>query len=103
MEFEKLHAYEISDYLIQKNWTKFWKAWNSYRNISDIPVSVAGKRDPIGIAKEFKSYFNGVYVNSQVNTYAVAEYVKLCGTGACCKADYPTFGVETLENCVKKN
>jgi hypothetical protein len=38
MKFEKLHADEISDYLIQKDSTKFWKAWNSYRSISDIPV-----------------------------------------------------------------
>jgi hypothetical protein len=35
MEFEKLHADEISDYLIQKDSSKFWKAWNSHCNISD--------------------------------------------------------------------
>jgi hypothetical protein len=39
--------------------------------------SVAGKSDPVDIANEFKSYFDGIYVNSAVNTYAVDEYVKL--------------------------
>jgi hypothetical protein len=78
------------------------EAWNSHCNISDIPVSIAGKSDPVDIANEFKSYFDGIYVNSAANTYAVDEYVILRDTGAGCKADYPTFGVETLENCVKK-
>jgi hypothetical protein len=102
MEFEKLHADEISDYLIRKDSTKFWKARNSCRNISDIPVSVAGKSDPVDNANEFKSFFDGIYVSLAVNTYAVDEYVELRDTGAGCKADYLTFGVETLENCVNK-
>jgi hypothetical protein len=67
----------------------------------DIPVGVACKTDSVDIANEFKSYFDGIYVNSSVNTYAVDEYVKLRDTGAGCRADHPTFGVETLENCVK--
>jgi hypothetical protein len=91
MEFEKLQADEVSDYLIQKDLTKFWTAWNSYRNISDMPVSVAGKSDPVDIANKFKSYFDDIYVISAVNIYAVDEYVKLRDTGAGCKADYPTF------------
>jgi hypothetical protein len=76
-EFEKIHADEISEYLIEKDSVKFWRAWNSYNRIADTPVCVGGKSDPVEIANEFKSFFGGVYVNSADDVAAVDEFAML--------------------------
>ena len=101
-EFEKIHADEISEYLIEKDSVKFWKAWNSYSKIADTPVCVAGKSDPVEIANEFKTFFDGVYVNSADDAAAVDEFARLRRTVTNSTVNHVEVNVETIENCGKR-
>ena len=40
-DFEKMHAYVISDHLLEKDINSFWRVWNfNYNKNSEIPASV---------------------------------------------------------------
>ena len=74
--YEMANADEISDHLLNKDITKFWRAWNStYKKSLESAIKVAGSSDPIDISATF--YYSNIYINFAADANAFDDFNSL--------------------------
>ena len=99
-DFEKLHADEISEHLLNKESKQFWRACTakkSFKLYTDL--SIDGKSNSKDIATAFRGFYAHIYVNSGDDVNALNEYLNLIDICSSSNETLPDLNVDTIEKC----
>ena len=96
-------ANEINADLAERNFTSFWKCWNTfYNNKNNVNKTsiIDGKSDSNDIANTFREYYSKIYIKSSDDQHAVHEFNLLRSTTIDLPSKHCSIDVREIEDAI---